>query len=61
MYYRVNVSLRGRHVFATAPESIHDQETLVAVVAKLRSAFTPAEGYAVSATHVTTTSHNVEV
>ena len=61
MYYRINVSVDGQHLFATAPESVTSLETCKNLVSTFRTVFRESAGYKVSVTHVTTTSHNVEV
>jgi hypothetical protein len=61
MYFRINVSLKGQHYFATAPESITDLETCKVIVKQLRETFLDSLGYKVTVTYVITASHNVEI
>ncbi len=48
-HYTINVSLNGRHFFATAPHSlpITDTDKAHALLATMREKFPAAEGYAI--------------
>ena len=48
MYYEINVSLNGRHFFATSERSIHDEFHCKVLYDKLRQAFPESEGYVLS-------------
>lgn len=48
MYYEINVSLNGRHFFATAPRSITYHELAKEMVKLFIEKFPVEEGYAVS-------------
>ena len=50
MYYEINVSLNGRHFFATAERSIISKSQLIEMVPVFQAKFPEAEGYRVSAT-----------
>lgn len=45
MYYEINVSLNGRHFFATDKRSITTQRALKEVYSILKEKFPPEEGY----------------
>jgi hypothetical protein len=47
MRYEINVSLRGRHFFATHPRSLTTAREAQKVLSALVERFTPADGYAV--------------
>lgn len=50
MYYEINVSLDGRHFFATAKRSITSQNTLKIVYKVFKEKFPASEGYEISVT-----------
>lgn len=50
MYYEINVSLNGRHFFATAERSIQRAEDLKKVFVILDDKFPESEGYELSTT-----------
>ncbi len=45
MYYEINVSLNGRHFFATAKRSITSQSDLKKVYPAIKAKFPEEEGY----------------
>ena len=45
MYYEINVSLNGRHLFATAERSITDKSKLKQVLEVFKEKFPESEGY----------------
>lgn len=50
MYYDINISLGGKHFFATAERSVTDSYDLSRVLPVLRAKFPEAEGYCISVT-----------
>lgn len=50
MYYEINVSLNGRHFFATAERSITNKRTLEDIYKILKDKFPTEEGYNISIT-----------
>ncbi len=61
MYYEINVTLNGRHFFATAERSITDLATLKAVLLALKKGFTQADGYEMTVTEYRTVGRGVDV
>ena len=57
MYYDVNISLNGRHFFATADRSITDREKLRQVLPVLVRSFPRTSGYEISVTQRIETGH----
>lgn len=55
MFYEINVSLNGRHFFATSPRSLLSMGELEVVVPIMIAKFPRSEGYAVTVTRVETT------
>lgn len=51
MYYEINVSLNGRHLFATHERSITDKWELEKVYKIFRDKFPEEEGYKITITH----------
>lgn len=51
MYYEVNVALKGKHFFATAPRSITDIDKLKEVFFVLNTKFPESEGYTISVSY----------
>lgn len=47
MYYEINVSLNGRHFFATDKRSITNKRALKEVYPILKEKFPPEEGYCI--------------
>lgn len=45
MYYEINVTLNGKHLFATAERSCTNRVALEAVYNELRARFPAAEGF----------------
>ena len=54
MYYEINISLQGRHFFATHKRSITNKAELDAVLPVLRSKFPASEGFQVDVTRYET-------
>lgn len=52
MYYEINVSLNGRHFFATAPRSITTYTELKKVLPVIIEKFPASEGYEIMLTQV---------
>jgi hypothetical protein len=50
MYYEVNLSFKGNHLFATAPRSIQTEAQLKEVLTQLRGRFPKEEGWQFEAT-----------
>jgi len=59
-YYDINVSLNGRHFFATAPRSARDEGKAKRLLAELRKRFPVSEGYHVTVTWWQGTGHTCE-
>ena len=51
MYYEINVSLNGKHFFATAERSITDRRKLKEVYEALVEKFPKEEGYKLTITY----------
>lgn len=50
MYYEINVSLNGRHFFATHERSARTSESMLKIVETFKEKFPPSEGYHISVT-----------
>ena len=50
-HYEINVSLNGRHFFATAPRSCVDEMQAQIVAFELQKRFPASEGFEVSCTY----------
>ena len=50
MYYEINVSLNGKHLFATAERSIDNKRELENVYSLFKEKFPESEGYKLSVT-----------
>lgn len=50
MYYEINVSLNGRHLFATAERSVTDHHKLQVVYNLFMEKFPEDEGYKITVT-----------
>jgi hypothetical protein len=59
MYYEINISRRGSHLFATAPRSVTDRETFKEVMQVLKQKFPIAEGYKIEAWRCTNSMESV--
>jgi hypothetical protein len=57
MYYEINVSLNGKHFFATAERSIQDMAKLREVYRELAQRFLESEGYRLTVCKSQTTGH----
>jgi hypothetical protein len=51
MYYEINVSLNGRHFFATAERSITDKQKLKKVYKMFKEKFPEEDGYEITVTY----------
>ena len=51
MYYEINVSLNGKHFFATHERSIDSKSQLEKVYKVFKEKFPVSEGYQLSVTH----------
>lgn len=54
MYYEINVSLNGQHLFATAERSITNKIALKVIYKIFKEKFTPEEGYNIMVTRYDT-------
>lgn len=50
MYYEINVSLNGKHFFATSDRSIRDEQRLKVVLPEIIARFPRGQGYIVNVT-----------
>ena len=57
MHYEINISLNGRHYFATAERSIRDYDDMVEIYKKLKKAFKQEYGYSINVTKYETIGH----
>lgn len=51
MYYEINVSLNGQHLFATAERSVTNEWEMEKVYKLFKEKFPKSEGYKISVTH----------
>jgi hypothetical protein len=61
MYYEINVSLNGKHFFATADRSIGSTYELKKVLPVIVAKFPESEGYNVSVTYHENVGHGVDI
>jgi hypothetical protein len=61
MYYEINVSLNGRHFFATAKRSLRTRDEAEQCLKKILESFTKPEGYRVSISLITEQSQHYEL
>jgi len=59
MYYEINVSLNGRHFFATTKRSCSTFESLQKVYEVIHEKFPVSEGYSILVTSYSTTGTHV--
>lgn len=59
-YYEINVSLNGRHFFATAPRSLITEAQALEAYQVFVELFTKAAGYRVSVTYWKSTGSTVD-
>lgn len=59
MYYEINVSLNGRHFFATAPRSIDNLERAQQVYDVFKIKFPESDGYKIDIIQSETRCHRV--
>lgn len=50
MYYEINVSLKGKHLFATHERSLQNKDDLLKVAKLFKEKFPEEEGYQLTAT-----------
>jgi len=50
-HYEINVSLNGKHFFATAPRSCRDEEDARRLMADFKTRFPESEGFQVTCAH----------
>jgi len=50
-YYEINISLNGKHFFATAERSITDEQDYHKVLKVLKEKFLELDGYKINGTH----------
>lgn len=60
-YYEINVSLNGRHYFATHPRSIQSERDLLKVYADFEKKFPKKDGYELGVTYHPSTAYGVKV
>lgn len=61
MSYEINVSLRGKHFFATHPRSLTSKTELLQVYKELEKKFPASEGYSLGASYQPEISYGVLV
>lgn len=61
MYYEINVSLNGKHLFATAERSIKDKYDLEKVYNVFKEKFSEEDGYEITITYWETIGRNIEI
>jgi hypothetical protein len=59
MYYEINISRRGSHLFATAPRSVTDKDTFKDVMQVFKKKFPASEGYKIEAWRCTNSMESV--
>lgn len=60
-YFEVNVSLNGKHFFATAPRSLTDLDSAKRVYRELRDRFPAKEGFVLKCTYWTAHGTDVKI
>lgn len=60
MYYEINVSLNGMHLFATNERSITTETDAKRIYKLFENKFPESEGYKISITYWEKTGHSVE-
>lgn len=60
-YYEINVSLNGRHYFATAPRSLTLYSEAMCAAADFQKRFPAAEGFKVTMTHWECRGQSIEI
>lgn len=61
MYYEINISLNGRHFFATAERSITSESELKNVYTALKERFKEEDGFKLSVTKWSKTGQSVDM
>ena len=61
MYYEINVSFNGQHLFATNERSIRDTQKLEDVYKILKEKFPAEEGYHINVTRYETTGRFIDM
>lgn len=59
-HYEINVSLHGRHLFATHPRSARDKRDMEILRGQFRARFPESEGFRVTVTHWKASGQTVE-
>lgn len=60
-HFQINVSLKGKHLFATAPHSVQTKAEYDRVIEIFKKKFPRREGYEISATYVEVIGQGIEV
>jgi len=60
MWYEINVSLKGKHFFATAKRSITDREQLKKAYTVFAEKFPASEGYELTVTNYAVSGYTVD-
>lgn len=61
MYYEINVSHNGKHLFATAGRSITSEMALKTVYPILHSKFLESDGYKITVTYFSETGKHINI
>ena len=61
MYYEINVSLNGKHYFATSDRSIRTKEKAQEMALHFREVFPESQGYDITVSHYETIGHRLEI
>lgn len=61
MYYEINVSLNGKHFFATHERSIVNETKLKEVYPVIKKKFPPEEGYDILVSRTETTGRYIDM
>ena len=61
MYYEINVSLNGQHLFATAERSLTVSWEAEKVYKLFKEKFPESEGYKISVTHLEKIGHIIDM
>ncbi len=60
MYFEINVSLWGRHVFATAPRSLTGEQAAKTLFEDFVERFPAAEGFTITCSRIEVTGREVD-
>lgn len=61
MSYEINVSLKGKHYFATSDRSLRSEDAAVAMAKHFKELFPESEGYQITVRRILTTMQEVTV